>query len=302
MTLLENITPIEKAAILVEALPYIQRYHGKTVVVKYGGNAMLNDELKKAVFNDILLMQLVGMRPVLVHGGGPDINAMLKKLDIQTHTINGLRYTDEATMEVVEMVLVGKVNSGIVSELNQAGGQAIGLAGADVNLLKAHQKTTCVRDIEGENEVEVDLGFVGEVDEVNTDLINNLLDMGYIPVISPVAVGENGERYNVNADLVAGKVAAALKAEKMVLLTDVEGLYLDYNDKSTLISRLKLDEVDKLVEDGVIDGGMLPKIFCCVNALKEGVTRTHILDGRVKHCILLEIFTDKGIGTMVYKD
>ena len=298
---MENITANEKAAILVEALPYIQRYHGKTVVVKYGGNAMLNDELKKAVFDDILLMQLVGMRPVVVHGGGPDINRMLKRLNIESKMINGLRYTGADTMEVVEMVLVGKVNSSIVSELNESGGQAIGLAGADVNLLKAHRKTTCVRDIEGTEEQEVDLGFVGEVDAVNTDLINNLLDLGYIPVISPVAVGEHGERYNVNADLVAGKVAAALKAEKLVLLTDVEGLYRDYSDKSSVISRLKLDEVDELVETGVIDGGMLPKIFCCVNALKEGVERTHILDGRVKHCILLEIFTDKGIGTMVYK-
>lgn len=299
--MLDNITPNEKAAILVEALPYIQRYHGKTVVVKYGGNAMLNDELKKAVFDDILLMQLVGMRPVVVHGGGPEINNMLSRLNIESKMINGLRYTGADTMEVVEMVLVGKVNSSIVSELNEAGGQAIGLAGADVNLLKAHRKTTCVRDIEGEQEQEVDLGFVGEIDEVNTDLIDNLLDLGYIPVISPVAVGDNGERYNVNADLVAGKIAAALKAEKLVLLTDVEGLYMDYNDKSSIISRLNLEEVDELVDKGVIDGGMLPKIFCCVNALKEGVERTHILDGRVKHCILLEIFTDKGIGTMVHK-
>ena len=297
---MNEITPLQKAEILVEALPYIKKFHGKTVVVKYGGNAMINEELKQAVISDIVLMQLVGMRPVLVHGGGPDINKMLDRLEIKSNFINGLRYTDADTIDVVEMVLVGKVNSSIVSEINQAGGSAVGLSGKDADLLKAHKKTTVKKDIEGKEEA-CDLGFVGEIDTVNSELIDYLLDKGYIPVISPVAIGPNGESFNVNADIVAGKVAAALKAEKLVLLTDVEGLYANYEDKSTLISRLKVDEVDSLVEKGVIAGGMLPKIFCCVDALEGGVERTHILDGRVQHSILLEVFTKKGIGTMVYK-
>ena len=298
---MSDITPLEKAEILIEALPYIKKFHGKTVVVKYGGNAMVNEELKKAVISDIVLMQLVGMRPVLVHGGGPDINKMLKKLEIESNFINGLRYTDADTIDVVEMVLVGKVNSSIVTEINQAGGSAVGLSGKDAMLLTAHQKTTLKRDTHGKEE-ECDLGFVGEIDHVNNDLINYLLDKGYIPVISPVAIGPNGESFNVNADIVAGKIASSLQAEKMVLLTDVEGLYANYEDKSTLISRLKIGEVDKLVEKGIIAGGMLPKIFCCVDAVKNGVSRTHILDGRVPHSILLEVFTNKGIGTMVYNE
>lgn len=297
---MNEITPLQKAEILVEALPYIKKFHGKTVVVKYGGNAMINEELKQAVISDIVLMQLVGMRPVLVHGGGPDINKMLDRLEIKSNFINGLRYTDADTIDVVEMVLVGKVNSSIVSEINQAGGLAVGLSGKDADLLKAHKKTTVKKDVGGKEEA-CDLGFVGEIDTVNNELIDYLLDKGYIPVISPVAIGPNGESFNVNADIVAGKVAAALKAEKLVLLTDVEGLYANYEDKSTLISRLKVDEVDNLVEKGVIAGGMLPKIFCCVDALEGGVERTHILDGRVQHSILLEVFTKKGIGTMVYK-
>lgn len=296
-----NISPLEKAEILIEALPYIKKFHGKTVVVKYGGNAMINEELKQAVISDIVLMQLVGMRPVLVHGGGPDINKMLKKLEIESNFINGLRYTDADTIDVVEMVLVGKVSSSIVSEINQAGGLAVGLSGKDAHLLTAHKKTTLKKDTAGAEE-ECDLGFVGEIDNVNIELIDYLLDKGYIPVVSPVAIGPDGESLNVNADIVAGKVAAALQAEKLVLLTDVEGLYANYEDKNTLISRLKVDEVDKLVEKGVIAGGMLPKIFCCVDALKGGVERTHILDGRVQHSILLEVFTNKGIGTMVYKN
>lgn len=296
-----DISPLEKAGILIEALPYIKKFHGKTVVVKYGGNAMVNEELKHAVISDIVLMRLVGMRPVLVHGGGPDINKMLKRLEIESKFINGLRYTDSDTINVVEMVLVGKVNSSIVSEINQAGGSAVGLSGKDANLLIADKKTTVLKSTHGKEE-ECDLGYVGEIKEVNIDLVNYLLDEGYIPVISPVAIGPDGESFNVNADIVAGKVAAALEAEKLVLLTDVEGLYADYEDKSTLISRLHIDEIDELVERGIISGGFLPKIFCCVDALRNGVERTHILDGRVKHSILLEIFTNKGIGTMVYKN
>lgn len=284
------ISPIDKAAILVEALPYIRKFHGKTVVIKYGGNAMINEELKDAVLKDVVLMQLVGMRPVVVHGGGPDINAMLDKMQIKSEFIGGQRVTDKEAMRVVEMVLTGKVNTDVVKYLNQNGGQAVGLSGADANLLVAHKKTGA----DG-----IDLGYVGEVESVNTQLLNSLLDQDYIPVISPVATGKAGESYNVNADLAAGAVAAALKAEKLVLLTDVEGLFRDYEDKSSLISRLTVDMVPGLKADGVIAGGMIPKIDCCVQAVESGVGSVHILDGRVLHCILLEVFTRRGVGTMV---
>ena len=297
---MNTITPLEKAGILVEALPYIRKFRGKTIVIKYGGNAMINEDLKKAVINDVMLMQLVGMRPVLVHGGGPDINKLLKRLEIESEFINGLRVTNEATMEVAEMVLAGKVNKGIVSYINQAGGCAVGLCGKDANLLVAHQEKTYITDEEGNKKL-CDLGYVGEIEEVNTGILNSLLDQGYLPVIAPSAVGKNGESYNVNADLVAGKIAAALKAEKLMLLTDVEGLYRNYEDKTSLISLLPTRLVDKLVADGVISGGMLPKINCCVEAVNQGVGSTHILDGRVPHSILLEIFTREGIGTMVTK-
>lgn len=295
---MRNFSAIDKASILVEALPYIKKFHGKTVVIKYGGNAMINEELKEAVLKDIVLMQLVGMRPVVVHGGGPDINAMLDKMQIESEFINGQRVTDEAAMQVVEMVLTGKVNSSIVKYLNQDGGEAVGLSGADANLLVAHKKRTKVTGEDG-TQHEVDLGLVGEVESVNVDLLNSLLDQGYIPVISPVAIGAKGESYNVNADLAAGAVAAALKAEKLVLLTDVEGLYRDYKDKTSLISVLPVRLVEGLKAEGVIAGGMIPKIDCCVHAVKQGVGSVHILDGRVLHCILLEVFTREGIGTMV---
>ena len=294
---MKDITAIDKASILVEALPYIKKFHGKTVVIKYGGNAMINDDLKEAVIKDIVLMQLVGMRPVVVHGGGPDINKMLDTMHIESHFINGQRVTDEAAMQVVEMVLTGKVNRSIVKYINQNGGSAVGLSGADANLLVAHKQHTVVEDAKGEHDV--DLGLVGEIESVNADLLNSLLDQGYIPVISPVAVGRKGESYNVNADLAAGSVAAALGAEKLVLLTDVEGLYRDYKDKSSLISVLPVRMVEPLKHQGVIAGGMIPKIDCCVHAVKQGVGSVHILDGRVLHCILLEIFTREGIGTMV---
>lgn len=254
---------------------------------------MINEELKDAVLKDVVLMQLVGMRPVVVHGGGPDINAMLDKMQIKSEFIGGQRVTDENAMRVVEMVLTGKVNTDVVKYLNQNGAEAVGLSGADANLLVAHKKPMP----DG-----TDLGYVGEVESVNTELLNSLLDQDYIPVISPVATGKQGESYNVNADLAAGAVAAALKAEKLVLLTDVEGLYRDYEDKSSLISRLTVDMVPGLKADGVIAGGMIPKIDCCVQAVNSGVGSVHILDGRVLHCILLEIFTRKGIGTMVTKE
>ncbi|MDD2568108.1 MAG: acetylglutamate kinase [Clostridia bacterium] len=297
---MNHITQLEKANILIEALPYIREFHGKTMVIKYGGNAMINEELKRAVINDILLMQFVGMRPVLVHGGGPDINQMLKKLQIKSEFINGLRVTDAATMEVVEMVLVGKVNKQIVNHINQAGGSAVGLCGKDGNLLIAHKEHTYITNEEGSS-VYCDLGQVGEIEAVNTKLINSLLDQGYIPVISPVAVGKEGESYNVNADLVAGEIAAALQAEKLMLLTDVEGILRDYEDKTSLISEITADEVETLKADGIIAGGMIPKLDCCVKALSGGVGTTHIIDGRDPHSILLELFTPEGAGTMITK-
>ncbi|MDD2497882.1 MAG: acetylglutamate kinase [Desulfitobacteriaceae bacterium] len=293
-------TPMEKASILIEALPYIRKFHGKTVVIKYGGNAMINEELKEAVMNDVILMKLVGMNPVLVHGGGPEITQMLKRLDIKSQFINGLRVTDAAAMEVVEMVLVGKINKGIVAHINRLGGEAVGLSGKDGQTIIAKKQYTLVPDEVG-NMVKQDLGLVGEVETINTELINTIIENGYIPVIAPVGVGSAGESYNINADFVAGELAAALKAEKLVLLTDVEGIFADYEDKSTIISSLKVEDVDALINRGTIAGGMIPKVQCCVKALQGGVNRTHIIDGRLPHSILLEVFTNQGIGTMVEK-
>jgi acetylglutamate kinase len=279
---------INKADILMEALPYIQHFHGKIIVVKYGGNAMINEELKEAVINDLILMQLVGMRPVIVHGGGPEINQMLEKLEIKSQFINGLRVTSPEIMEVVEMVLKGKINSQIVSCINNNGGKAVGLSGKDANLFTCEQ-------FKGKEE----LGLVGAITDVNTDIPLALMDDGYLPVISPIGGGKNGETFNTNADYAAGRVAEALKAEKLILLTDVEGLYADWENKKDLISVLHAGDVPDLMENGIISGGMIPKVKCCVNALNAGVTSAHILDGRQPHSLLLEIFTKEGIGTMV---
>ncbi|MEG1538095.1 MAG: acetylglutamate kinase [Clostridiales bacterium] len=283
-------TAWEKATVLVEALPYIQKFHGKIIVVKYGGNAMINEELKTAVINDLLLMQLVGMKPVIVHGGGPEINSMLKKLSIESRFIDGLRYTDQQVMCVVEMVLTGKVNKEIVSNIGVKGGQAVGLCGKDGNLLVCEQRY---------GKDGADIGFVGDIVEVNTELLISLMDKGYIPVISPVGVGRDGQGYNINADSAAGKIAAALHAEKLVLLTDVAGLANTPDKKGSIISYLNVSDVSTLLARGVISGGMIPKIECCVDALAAGVHSTHILDGRDEHSILLEVFTKKGFGTMV---
>ncbi|ADI02918.1 acetylglutamate kinase [Syntrophothermus lipocalidus] len=283
-------TACEKAAILVEALPYIKEFYGKTVVIKYGGSAMTDCSLKKAVMEDIVLMKYVGMHPVVVHGGGPDITRMLDRLGISTSFVNGLRVTDEATMEIVEMVLVGKINKEIVAGINDSGGSAVGLSGKDGKLIRAEP-------IPGK---EV-LGLVGRVRDVNTELIETLTERGYIPVISPVGIGDHGESYNINADHVAGAVASALKADKLVLLTDVPGILADKKDPTSRISRLRISEVDEYIDCGIIEGGMIPKVECCVDALKGGVGRTHIIDGRVPHAILLEVFTDEGIGSMVVK-
>lgn len=288
---------MDKARVLIEALPYIQKFAGKTVVIKYGGHAMLEQELKEDVMLDVLLLHSVGIRPVVVHGGGPEINAMLKKVGKESQFIRGLRVTDAETMEIAAMVLVGKLNTEIVSSLNRFGGKAVGLTGKDAQLLQAVKKPMQVQNPQGVLE-EVDLGFVGEIDQVNPGIVRTLLEQGYIPVISPVAGGEDGETYNVNADTAAGEVAKALKADKFLLLTDVPGVLKDVHDPDSLISVIKQEEIAELTESGVISGGMIPKVECAQEALQGGVGSVHILDGRIPHAILLELFTDGGIGTM----
>jgi acetylglutamate kinase len=288
---------IGKARVLVEALPYIQKFAGKTVVIKYGGHAMIDPALKESVIMDVLLLHSVGIRPVVVHGGGPEINAMLKKVGIESQFVRGLRVTDAQTMEIAQMVLLGKLNTEIVSLLNHFGGKGVGLSGKDAQLLIAVKKPMQMPNSLGEME-DVDLGQVGEIRSVTTDILDTLLGQGYIPVISPVASGENGETYNVNADTVAGKIAEALQADKLLLLTDVRGILRDVSDPDSLLSTITRGEVATLVEQGVLNGGMLPKVECAVSALKSGVGSVHILDGRLSHAILLELFTDGGIGTM----
>jgi acetylglutamate kinase len=286
------LSALEKASILVEALPYIKKFYGKTVVIKYGGHAMINADLKQAVMTDLVLMKYVGINPVVVHGGGPEITGMLNRLGIESHFISGLRVTDAPTMEVVEMVL-GKLNKEIVALINRTGGRGIGLSGKDANLVLASKKYS--KD-------QQDIGFVGEVTGINPKLLETVIQEGYIPVVSPVGIGADGETYNINADTMAGAIATTLKADKLIILTDVEGILEDRQNKESLISTVKLGDVKTLIQRGVIQGGMIPKIECCVNAIEGGVSTTHILDGRVPHSILLEIFTDKGVGTMVVAD
>ena len=278
--------------VLIQAMPYFKQWVGKTVVVKYGGNAMLNEELKQAVMKDIVLLHTIGINIVLVHGGGPEINKMLEKVGKESKFVNGLRYTDAETMEIVQMVLTGKLNKDIVGILLQEGGQAVGLSGVDSGLLRAKKI-----DKDG-----ADLGFVGDVTEVHPEIVNTLLEQGFIPVISTVALGETGDqsRYNINADTAAAKIAVALKAEKFVQLTNVAGVLKDINDTSSLITRIPMPTVPQLMETGIISGGMIPKIECCLMALKGGVPRSHIIDGRVPHSLLIEMFSDRGIGTMIY--
>lgn len=290
---------LEKAQVFIECLPYVQKFHGKTIVVKYGGNAMLNEELKEAVFRDLILMNFIGIRTVLVHGGGPDIEDYLQRLHIKSDFKSGLRVTDEAVMETVSMVLVGKVNQHTVSEINRLGGKAVGLSGKDGAMLQCVKKYAKVTDEEGVHQL--DIGMVGEVEKVDCTLINNLLKDMYIPVIAPIGTDREGNTFNVNADLAAGKIAAALGAMKLFLLTDVEGLYQDFNDKDSLISHLTTDEVAGLVKSGAISKGMIPKLEGCVRAIHEGVSGVHIIDGRVPHSLLLELFTDSGVGTMLTK-
>lgn len=278
-----------RAQVLVQAMPYIQKYAGKTVVVKYGGNAMINEELKSAVMSDIVLLQLVGVNVVLVHGGGPEINAMLKKTGKESKFVNGMRVTDEETIDIVQMVLAGKVNKSLANQLNLSGGKAIGLCGLDGNLLKAEKQTK-----------NGDIGFVGDITDVDVTVINDVINSGYIPVIATVAGGSKGEVYNINADIAAAAIAAKLNAQKLILMTDVRGLLRDKDDEDTLISVVNVSEVPRLKNEGIISGGMIPKIDCCVEAVRQGVDRAHILDGRIPHSILIELFSDEGIGTMFF--
>lgn len=276
----------EQAHILVQALPYIQRYYGKTIVIKYGGNAMIDDKLKVSVLRDIVLLRYVGMNPILVHGGGPEINRMLKRIGKEPEFIGGLRVTDEETMEIVEMVLAGKSNKGIVSIINMLDGKAVGLSGKDANLIEAER-------------VEGNLGLVGSVKKINPDILKTLADEGYIPVISSVAIGPGGESLNVNADHIAGAIATAVGATKLIVLTDVTGILEDKGDPTTLRSTLTSKEAKEMIDSGKIDRGMIPKVEACITALKGGVERAHIIDGTLFHSLLMEIFTDTGIGTMI---
>ena len=285
-----KISTAERAKVLVQALPYIQKYAGKTVVVKYGGNAMINNDLKDAVMSDIVLMQLVGINVVLVHGGGPEISAMLKKIGTESQFVGGMRVTDEETIDIVQMVLAGKVNKDLVQLLEHHGGRAVGLCGLDGGMLTAEK----LRSNEG------DLGYVGRIVDVNTDIIIDATRNGYVPIISTVAGGENGEVFNINADVAAARIAAKLDAIKLILMTDIRGLLRDKDDENTLIPVVNVSEVPSLKNQGIISGGMIPKIDCCVEAVRRGVNRAHILDGRIPHSILIELFSDEGIGTMLY--
>ena len=279
---------IERANVLAEALPFIQKYYGKTIVVKYGGNAMISEELRHAVISDIILLNLVGIRVVVVHGGGPEISEMLKKIGKQSKFVDGLRYTDEETMDVVQQVLCGRVNKNLVATMNRLGGKAIGLCGIDGGMFRANQLD------EGK------YGLVGEITSVDPSPVTCALDDGYIPVVSTVALGEDAETsYNINADTAAAKLATALNAEKLILLTDVRGLMRDPKDESTFIPELQLSSVPALIREGIISGGMIPKIDCCVEAVRSGVQSAIILDGRVQHSILIELLSNEGIGTML---
>jgi acetylglutamate kinase len=284
------------AEVLTEALPYIQRFTGKTIVVKFGGNAMVDPVLHESFARDVVLMKLVGMNPVVVHGGGPQIGALLEKLNIHTEFVDGMRVTDSQTMDVVEMVLGGSVNKEIVSSINRNGGKAIGVTGKDGQMIRARKLTVSRHSPELDAPEIIDIGHVGEVDQIDTEVLQVILDSHFIPVIAPIGVGEDGSTFNINADLVAGKLAQVMQAEKLMLLTNVAGL-LDSGGQ--VLTGLTTEQVDGLIGDGTISGGMLPKIRCALEAVKSGVTSAHIIDGRVPHAVLLETFTDEGMGTLI---
>lgn len=276
----------DKAHVLLESLSYIKKFHNQTVVIKYGGNAMINEELKNCVIRDISLLKYVGLNPVIVHGGGPEITKMMNHFGKKAQFVNGLRVTDEETMKMTELVLLGSIAPQIVSLFNMNDVKALGLSGKDGKIIEASQR-------------DKNLGFVGKIEKINTDLITSVIEKGYVPIISPIGIGKNGESYNINSDEVAGAIATSLKAKKLILITDVEGVMEDYKNPSTLISHIKKAEAQKYIQSGVITGGMIPKINCCTSAVAGGVERCHIIDGREYHSILLEIFTNDGIGTMI---
>jgi len=285
------VSNMDKANVLTQALPYIQKYSGQTVVVKYGGNAMINDGLKEAVISDLVLLTCVGIHVVLVHGGGPEITDMIGRLGLESHFVNGLRYTDDETIEVVQMVLAGKTNKDLVNRIEQIGGRAVGLCGIDGGLIRAKKLEDGVNDY----------GNVGDITEVDVSIVNDVLAKNYIPVISTVGLGIDGNPvYNINADTAAAKIAVALNASNLILLTDIRGLMRDPKDEDTLIPSVKLTEVDELISSGIIKGGMIPKVGCCVDAVKNGVGHTCIIDGRIQHSILLEMLSDEGIGTLFH--
>lgn len=283
-----NASNAVRAEILTQAVPYIKEYTGKYVVAKYGGNAMTDPALKKSVMQDILLLSLVGVKVILVHGGGPEISAMLKRLSIESHFENGLRVTDDATMEVVQMVLAGKVNKSLAADLTALGGKAVGLCGIDGGLIKVHKK-------------DEKLGQVGEIDSINKKILDDLLDGGFIPVISSIGIDDAGNPYNINADTAAAKIAAAIHAESMVVMSNINGVLKDKNDPDSLIKKITLTDAEALKKDGTIAGGMIPKVDCCTNAVKEGVKKVFIINGEIPHAILIELLTDEGLGTMFTK-
>ena len=280
-----KLTNAEKAEVLVQALPYIQKYNGEIIVVKYGGNAMINEDLKKAVMSDVVLLSKIGVKVVLVHGGGPEISDTLKKMQIETKFINGLRYTDENTVDVVQMVLAGKVNKNLVNLIENSGGKAIGLCGIDGHMIQAKVMSE-------------ELGYVGEITSVDVKPVLDVLDAGYIPVVSTIGCDEEGHVYNINADTVASRLAGELKAVSLISMTDIRGILRDKDDPSTLIPVINVSEAPQLIKEGIISGGMIPKIDCCVEAIRRGVKKVFIIDGRVAHSILIEMLSDEGVGTM----
>lgn len=295
------VSNLQKAKILVNALPYIKKYYGQTIVIKYGGSAMVDKTARKQFIKDVVLMKYIGINPVIVHGGGPEINEMLQKIGKESKFIAGNRVTDEETVEIVEMVLSGKVNKGIVADINKYGGKAIGISGKDDNMILVRQKYIEEKSENSEEIKKIDIGFVGEIENINTEIIKVLEKSDYIPVISSIGTDKNGQTYNINADYVAGEIAGKLNADRMIFLTDVDGILLDYHDKQTLIDEIDVYHVNKLIEKGVISGGMLPKVNTCLKAIKKGVENVIILNGKLEHSLLLELFTEEGAGTLIKK-
>ena len=295
------VSNLQKAKILVNALPYIKKYYGQTIVIKYGGSAMVDKTARKQFIKDVVLMKYIGINPVIVHGGGPEINEMLKKVGKESKFIAGNRVTDEETVEIVEMVLSGKVNKGIVADINKYGGKAIGISGKDDNMILVRQKYIEEKSENNGETKKIDIGFVGEIENINTEIIKVLEKSDYIPVISSIGTDKNGQTYNINADYVAGEIAGKLNADRMIFLTDVDGILLDYHDKQTLIDEIDVYHVNKLIEKGVISGGMLPKVNTCLKAIEKGVENVIILNGKLEHSLLLELFTEEGAGTLIKK-